>query len=354
MAVLNYRVKITAAACLLTFAPMAGNAQTWGDLFKGVQKVTKAAGNRPATQPAPQPEGNGNTPGSGSGAMGNCVTGGAVTAAGVWLLNRMQGKKVKATDVAAGAVVGCAAGLIFSNMNHNDAQALAARENAAVDAPTPQNISWTAPESQQVVQLQTTAPMDMEHQIPVSYDQGIQAPAAGFKVEAKTYVVNTARLNMRSAPTVADGNIVGYFEKGEHVQVIGRTPDGQWAILGDDGVVVGYSAFTIGNGALLVTEAEAASIAGAEARAARAKAHRAQQARNVTAAPADAGMTAALAHPKMTTDASAVGTIRVAAGRAVTTTTVVAATQCKGLMATRGTDTLNGTSCMGGNGHFSL
>ena len=106
---------------------------------------------------------------------------------------------------------------------------------------------------------------------------------------------------------------------------MGRTPDGEWALVGDEGVVVGYAKFRDKGKTLLETPADAQA---------------AEQRR---------------AHPRLAvrptkgeTLESNLGessTIRVAENLNTKTAKVVASTQCKAITATRGAATDTKTGC---------
>ena len=74
------------------------------------------------------------------------------------------------------------------------------------------------------------------------------APAATGA--AQTVANSTLGLNVRSAPAIADGNIIGFANKGDTLSVTGISADSQWyqiAYNGKTGYV--YAALTLPNAA---------------------------------------------------------------------------------------------------------
>ena len=143
----------------------------------------------------------------------------------------------------------CAVGWqIGRALTKRDQQKLTERSGQLLAEGGPRSEVWTAPESKEKVRLSVGRAERRDTNVAVQLDRGVQAPASGMRVEAATYVVAAPRLNFRSSPnTRSDNNIIGYFDRGENVEVLGRTPDGQWAMVGDGGVLIGYAALRDGS-----------------------------------------------------------------------------------------------------------
>lgn len=353
------RLRMATAICVVAMLPttvFAGGFDPMRALNQAAQ-VAKAAnaGNQQNNQQYGQQYGQqyaapqaSQSPSQGSSKTKKCVQGAAIVggldiAKQVFFPGKQANGKKKNINVGEAAVaagVGCLGALAFSSFSDRDNAAVETHAQAAADATTPQDVSFRAPDSGQQVEVKTYAPEAADNkEVEVRYDDGVQKPSSGFQVEAATYVVNVDRLNLRSSPRVSDNNVVGFFDKGDRVEVMGRTPDGQWAILGDNGVVVGYSAFTASSGALLVSEEDAA-------RQARADAQR-KQARKVAQA------SAARAHLKVY-NASGTTSVRVADASKEHTDKVMASTQCKAVEARTGQQVKNTTSCQNPDGHYLL
>lgn len=230
----------------------------------------------------------------------------------------------------------CAIGWkIGKHLTMRDKEKLTERSTELINEDGPRSETFVAPESKEQIQLNVSAPEPGQASVPIAYDEGVAAPTNGIKVEAKTYIVSVPRLNYRSSPSAADGgNIIGFFDAGENVEVLGRTPDGKWAMLGDGGVLIGYALFRDKNIEALRDPNAAAPIASLKKRTvvhARPKVIRKV---NGSAAPA-----VATRDPKTAT---------------VKTAKVTAATQCKALVAQTGDKMQKLNGCALPNGQWSL
>lgn len=155
-------------------------------------------------------------------------------------------------------IIGVAVAAICWNLalRGKDNERLTAKSNELLNRDGATSENWYAPESKQNVRISTGQAHERNAEVPFAFDENVAKPAAGTVVEAKNYVVVTNRLNFRSAPRTGN-NLIGYFDKGETVEVIGRSADGKWALVGDRGVVVGYAAFRDDGQDLLVTPEQA-------------------------------------------------------------------------------------------------
>jgi Bacterial SH3 domain len=275
-------------------------------------------------QQTSQPPNQGNPPSSAGHflvAAGTCGVGGL-------LINNL----IKNRLVQGVATVGLclAAFKVAQDLNERDRLAFERRsaDLLAQDGPTEE--VWTAPDSGKQITIKTGVAQETDKQTTFDVDQGVDAPEAGTKIEATTYVVMTKRLNFRSGPSSeASDNVIGFFDKGENVEVIGKSPDGKWALVGDNGVVVGYAAFKQGKTDLLLTPDAAAS--------ARAAPH-----------------TKARAKPHIIKNLSSGEAVIRSDSTPVTHVTVVASTQCKAYSAISGKAADSKTGCALPNGKWAM
>ena len=181
----------------------------------------------------------------GSGKTGKILACGAMILLGALL----GGKKGLAIGIGACAVTWAIAGL-----TKKDNDALTDRGEQLLDEDGPQRATWRAPESGTELEIVTGAPTQQTAKIEFEVDDGVAAPEQGARLNSEPYVVVVDRLNFRSQPSAAsDATIRGYFERGDVVQVIAVSANGQWAAVGDDGVIVGYASLTAGGADALVT-----------------------------------------------------------------------------------------------------
>lgn len=200
--------------------------------------------------------------------------------------------------------------------------------------------TWTGDDGQSV-ELTTSDPEPQQQEVTFATDEAVEAPPEGVKVDPATYVVVTRTLNFRSSPTTADANIIGYFSKDEDVEVMGRTPDGKWALVGDNGVVVGYAAFEQNGHDLMKTPADAA-----EAEQKRARAKLFDQPRS------DRQVASASRRTEQNLNDSS--HIRVADVEKIKTTKVVASTECKSIIASHGSVSDQKTGCAQPDGGWAI
>jgi hypothetical protein len=328
----HYKMVALLTVCAMT---SSAQAQSWQDMVKGaVKDAAKGAMQQRQQQQQSPNNGRSSAPPqdvsvAGS-AVGGCVLGGALA----WLATKDKKEGQRNTAIAGGCVGGTVVAVAIAKLTNRDRAALRARSAELFNEDSAVSEAWVAPDSKARVTIVTTEPVEKQADIPFTLDEAVEAPEAGTRIEATTYVVNARRLNFRSAPTTADPrNVIGYFDNGANVEVIGRTPDGKWALVGDEGVVVGYAAFSDRGSALLVTPEEA-----------RAK------------APANrlAPVQPAMAKPKITNSLSTAGSVRVAEASRVKTVTVLASTQCKAATATSGKATESYLGCAQTDGKYRM
>lgn len=258
---------------------------------------------------------------------------GGIGCAAGGIAGALLGKSVLGKVALGGAL--CAVGWqIGRALTKRDQQKLTERSGQLLEEDGPRSEVWTAPDSKEKVRLSVGRAEQRNTNVQVQYDRGVQAPPSGMRVEAATYVVTADRLNFRAAPSARDDrNIIGYFDRGENVEVLGRTADGQWAMIGDGGVLIGYAAVRAGGVETL---------------------------RNPNAAqPTRKRRVVARARPKVIQKASQKGAPPVVINRnpqtaQVKTAKVSATTQCKAIVAQTGSksDTHNG--CTLPNGQWAI
>lgn len=265
-----------------------------------------------------------------------CVAGGLVTGL---LAGLLAPKRNRGAAVVVGFAAGCAVGWSFAkNWSEKDKHGLEDASQDALDSPDGQ-MGWQAPESGAQVSFQTTSSSERNEDIEFDHLDSVQEPPEGSHVVAKPFRT-VARVALRSSPdnSLSD-NIIGRFNAGQTVEVIGLTPDLEWAMIGEDGVIVGYAArqgFTEVAQPLRKVQTERHFVerkATAQAPAPKRKA----KARGKAAAPV---MTAQVAPPP---DRSQVRTTRIAA-----------TTQCKTLVAVTGQQQDKKTGCNSPDGKWRI
>lgn len=167
-----------------------------------------------------------------------CVAGGLVTGL---LAGLLAPKRDRGAAVVIGFAAGCAVGWTFAkNWSEKDKHGLEDASQDALDSPNGQS-GWQAPESGAQVSFQTTNAAERNEDIEFDHLETVQEPPDGSRVVAKPFRT-VARVALRSSPDgSASDNITGRFNSGQTVQVIALTPDLQWAMIGEDGVIVGYA-----------------------------------------------------------------------------------------------------------------
>lgn len=154
----------------------------------------------------------------------------------------IAGKKDRGAGAVAGFAIGCAAGWGFaSKWSKTDKDGLDTASQQALDDPNG-TMDWKAPESGAQVRFRTASAGEKNEDVEFEHLDSVEAPPEGSRVVSRPFRT-VARVALRSAPdrTISD-NIVGRFNTGQTVEIVGITPDGQWALVGEDGVIVGYSA----------------------------------------------------------------------------------------------------------------
>jgi uncharacterized protein YcfJ len=172
--------------------------------------------------------------------LAHCAIGAAVGVLGALLLGGRQGRS--AGGIVVGAVVGCAAGWALGEaLKGDDPEKLDAVINQDVAFRDGETRSWQAPNSGQTITIQQA---DAGYK-PVEADfilaPGVAAPQPGVLIQGRA-LRSTTKLRMRSSPSMAsDDNIIGSFDPNEIVQVFAETPDGQWALIGENNMLIGYA-----------------------------------------------------------------------------------------------------------------
>jgi hypothetical protein len=171
-----------------------------------------------------------------------CVAGAAIGIVGTLLL---QGRRKRDTgDVVVGAALGCAAGWALGGaLKGDDKERLDhfVNEDVALREGEPVRM-WTAPNSGATITIQQAEAGYKPIEAVFSIAPGIQFPQPGVLIEGRAMRVTTA-LRLRGGPSTSSA-IVGSFAPNEIVQVIAQTPDQQWALIGENNVVVGYASKT--------------------------------------------------------------------------------------------------------------
>lgn len=255
------------------------------------------------------------------------------------------GKHSKIPDIA-GALMGGA--FCFSLLSKKDNDALNRRGTELINQPGTSNTVWSAPDTGQQVTIETGPETIQQKNVDFQYNSEVAKPTDNTIVEAKTYVVLASRLNFRSSPNVSTNeNIIGYFNHDANVEVIGYTPDRKWALVGDEGVVVGYAALADSASKLLATPEEAQEIrlAQAQQEAARLRGVKQRNAALAAARQREAARSLDRAKP-LTVNGTPLAQTR------VVTAQVSASTRCKAQVARTGDQALSRNGCELANGQF--
>jgi hypothetical protein len=173
--------------------------------------------------------------------IAGCVAGAALgIVAGMLLSNRRN----RGEMVVAGAIGGCAAGWALGGaLKGDDKDRLDTFVNEDVALREGEPIrTWVAPNSGATITIQQTEAGYKPIEAVFNIAPGIQFPQSGVLVEGRAMRVTTA-LRLRGGPSTSTP-IVGSFAPNEIVHVIAQTPDQQWALIGENNVVVGYASKT--------------------------------------------------------------------------------------------------------------
>ena len=252
----------------------------------------------------------------------SCVAGAGVAGLlGMALTKALGGSSKQATRVGiAGAAIGCGLGM---NWSERDRAAYDEASQDALDDPGNGSRDWYTPESRERVTFQTVSATTESRPVEFQYYSNVAAPVAGSRIISRPYRTTTT-LRLRDLPDETNGVIVGRFDPGETVEVVGETPDRRWAMIGEGGVIVGYASMSyltpLGSQSVRKT-VTARAKADAPARVAKGK-----------AAPAPTAPSRG----------------------ALQTTKVVASTQCKSLVATSGDQTDQRKGCNLPNGKWQF
>ncbi len=170
-----------------------------------------------------------------------CVAGAALgIVAGILLSNRRN----RGEAVVAGAIGGCAAGWALGGaLKGDDKDKLDqfVNEDVALREGEPVR-TWVAPNSGATITIQQADAGYKPIEAVFSIAPGVEFPQPGVLVEGRAMRATTA-LRLRAGPSTSAA-IVGSFAPNEIVQVIAQTSDQQWALIGENNVVVGYASKT--------------------------------------------------------------------------------------------------------------
>ena len=191
-------------------------------------------------------------------------------------------------------------------------------------------MAWQAPESGSAVSFQATNASDRSEDVEFEHLDTVDSPPEGSRVIAKPFRT-VSRVALRSSPDSSSANnIIGRFNPGQTVEIIGLTPDAKWVMVGEDNIIVGYAqreGFSETGQSLRRAQTERHYVDTSTASAAR-TAKRKGKGSNRAAKPT---MTAQMAPPPNTAQ--------------VRTTRVAATTQCKSLVAATGQAQDKKTGC---------
>ncbi len=173
--------------------------------------------------------------------LGSCVVGGLL---GGLLGAAVSNSRDRTAAIVTGAALGCFAGFSFAaNWSDRDKAALDNETDEVFDQPVAQPTTWVAPDSRTPVTFTSSAPVEETQKVEFQSYDNVAPPQKGAHVISRPYRT-TDVVRLRSSPDAGnDDNIISKFNRGEIVEVIGATPDGQWAMIGDDGVIAGYTSF---------------------------------------------------------------------------------------------------------------
>ena len=167
-----------------------------------------------------------------------CIGGGVL---GGLLAGLLAPKQNRGAAVAVGFAAGCAIGWGFAkNWSQRDKDGLEDASHQAMENPNG-SMEWQAPESGSQVQFRTASAGEKSEDVEFQLADTVEAPQQGSKVVSLPYraVSNVA---LRSGPdNSSESNIVGQFAANQTVEIVGFTPDMRWAMVGEDGVIVGYA-----------------------------------------------------------------------------------------------------------------
>lgn len=172
--------------------------------------------------------------------IAGCIVGGIL---GGLLGAAVSNRNNRGSAIALGAAAGCFAGFTFaSNWSEHDRAALDDETQQVMDRPRTGSTSWVAPESGQEVELTASAPEIVTQKVDLeTYDNVVPPPQTGTQIIARPFRTRDV-LRLRSSPVDAsEDNVIGRFNKGVVVEVVGASEDGKWAMIGDDGVIAGYA-----------------------------------------------------------------------------------------------------------------
>lgn len=175
---------------------------------------------------------------SGGSKVGGCMLGGLLTGL---LAAAVSSKRNRGSAAVVGFAAGCALGWTFAaNWSKRDKEDLDRASLDALDGPNG-NVDWRAPESGEQVRFRTADASERNEDVEFQHLDNVDAPPEGSIVVARPYRT-LVRLALRSGPdNDSADNILGRYNAGQMVEVVGLTPDSEWAMIGDGGVVIGYA-----------------------------------------------------------------------------------------------------------------
>lgn len=252
-----------------------------------------------------------------------------------------------------GAVLGglVAGAFCFAALSKRDNERLKQRSLELMQQKEPSKTEWVAPDSNQKVSIETSAAQPVQKRLEYTYSADVQKPPADTTIVAEDYVVVADRVDLRSMPQdTAASTVVGYVNRYEKVQVIGLTKDGNWALIGNEGVVIGYAQLKQGASDALVTETSFAAAPAADPEPAPEPANHTKRkpAAKKPAAPKSAPKFALTkATPKTASGATMITS-------KTKTAQVNATTFCKSQVARTGDKSLSRQGCLASNGNFTF
>lgn len=170
--------------------------------------------------------------------VAGCIAGGLLVGL---LAAAASSKNSRGGAAVAGFAAGCALGWTFAkNWSEKDKQGLDQASQDALDNPNG-TMDWQAPESGTPVRFRAVNAAERNEDVEFQHVENVEAPPEGSKVISRPYRT-AARLALRSSPDSSSAdNILGRYNTNQTVEVVGLTPDGEWAMVGDQGVVIGYA-----------------------------------------------------------------------------------------------------------------
>lgn len=167
-----------------------------------------------------------------------CIGGGFLGSLAAALLAPKRDRRAAAV---LGFGAGCAVGWsIAKHWSQKDKDGLDQASQQALDSPSGE-MTWQAPESGQQVNFRAGAASEQDQDVNFQHLDSVEAPPQGSRVISRPFRT-VGQVVLRSSPdNTGTGNIIGSFNSGQTVEIVGLTPDARWAMVGEDGVIVGYA-----------------------------------------------------------------------------------------------------------------